>query len=763
MWSRGLDYTTTRLRDHGRFSYEVEKDKTSMLTELVIAGGALFFGNKIYRNKPQPLVEKLRQPAALPVQAPLVAQPPVVAPRDYQLSRDLHKNPQAEQMINFAVTMSSVSLGFALLGAFLYPPLGLLSVPYILLVVTEMWKEAYKLLRNKGVIGVSFITGLTMLSCVLFGYYIPGSLTAFLFALSRKLLLSIKDNSQKDFIDVFQQQPKTVWLLAAGVEVEAAFDQLQQGDIVVVHTGEMIPVDGTIVDGIASVDQRLLTGEAQPIEKEPGDTVFASTVVLSGEIRIAVEKAGADTTVAQIGAILNQTINYKADAQLRAEELADRTVMPILAASVLTWPILGPSPAIAVLNSHTGYRMSLIAPLGILSFFKILSNKGILVKDGLALDRLPLVDTVVFDKTGTLTLEQPHVRAIHRCGSYTEEQILSYAATAEGKQRHPIALAIVEEARSRGVDLLPLDQAQYEVGYGVKVVVHAETEKVVAQAMSAESQQQLVRVGSSRFMQKEDIAVPPAIEEIQTHCHDQGNSLVMIAIDDELVGAIELQPTVRPEAKAVVQGLRQRGIRSTYIISGDHQTPTRKLAAELGIDHYFAETLPQNKAELIEQLQAEGKNVCYIGDGINDSIALAKANVSISLRGASTVAQDTAQIILMHGGLAELCDLFDMAKEYETNMWQSFWSVVGPCILCISGVYFIHFGLLTTIIIKQLGLFTGIASALSPLHAHRHELATTDNTPLEERRSVEQQSVEQQSVEQGTESREQNTKAVAQL
>lgn len=696
-----------------------------MLAELAIAGGVLFFGSKIYR-KPQPpqnLVQTLSPPVVRPQPAPLVAQPQVIAPREYHVSRDLHKNPQAEQVVNFAVTMSSVSLGFALLGSFLYAPLGLLSVPYILLIVAEMWKDAYKSLK-KGVVGVSFITGLTMLSCVLFGYYIPGSLTAFFFALSRKLLLSVKDNSQKDFIDVFQQQPKTVWLLANGVEIETAFEQLQAGDIVVVHTGEMIPVDGTIVEGIASVDQRLLTGEAQPTEKEQGDTVFASTVVLSGEIRIAVEKAGADTTVAQIGAILNQTMNYKADVQLRAEELADRTVLPILAASVLTWPLLGPSPAIAVLNSHTGYRMSLIAPLSILSFFKILSHKGILIKDGLALDRLPLVDTVVFDKTGTLTLEQPHVCAIHCCSSYTEEQILSYAATAEGKQRHPVALAIVEEARARAVEMLPLDKAQYEVGYGVKVVVHATREQVAAQATHAESRQQVVRVGSNRFMTKEAIAIPSAIEAIQAHCHEQGHSLVLIAIDDELAGAIELQPTIRPEARAIVQGLRQRGIRSTYIISGDHETPTRRLAAELGIDHYFAETLPQHKAELIERLQAEGKNICYIGDGINDSIALTKANVSISLRGASTVAQDSAQIILMHGGLAELGVLFDMAKEYESNMWTSFWSVVGPCILCISGVYFIHFGLLATILIKQVGLFTGIASALSPLHVHRHELET---------------------------------------
>lgn len=684
-----------------------------MIAELADAGKSLLSGLNSYQRKQKRKVrvqKYLREPLLL------AAPEEIVERKDYHVSRDLHKNPQAEQLINNAVTMSSVSLACALVGTFVYGPIALLSVPYILMVVAEMWKDAYKSLK-KGVIGVSFITGLTMLSCVMLGYYIPGSLSAFFFAVSRKLLLKVKDNSQKDFIDVFQQQPKSVWLLADGLEIETDFDRLQPGDIVVVHTGEMIPVDGTIVGGIASVDQRLLTGEAQPIEKEAGDGVFASTVVLSGQIQIQVEKAGADTIVAQIGTILNQTMNYKADMQLRAEELADRTVMPILAASALTWPILGPIPAMAVLNSHTGYRMSLVAPLGILSFFKILSHKGILVKDGHALDRLSLVDTVVFDKTGTLTLDQPHICAIHCCSSYSEEQILSYAATAEGKQRHPIAVAIVDAAQARGVALLQIDTAQYEVGYGLKVIV-------TGAAPTAELQ--LVRVGSNRFMTKEAITIPAEIETIQSHCHEQGHSLVMVAIDDQLVGAIELQPTVRPEAKQIIDGLRQYGIRSTYIISGDHRTPTSKLAAELGIDHYFAETLPQDKAELIAQLQAQGKKVCYIGDGINDSIALTKANVSISLSGASTIAQDAAQIILLNGGLNGLGTLFEVAKEYETNMWGSFWSVVGPCLVCISGVYFIHFGLLTTIMIKQLGLFAGIATALYPLRTHRAELLATN-------------------------------------
>lgn len=680
-----------------------------MLFELAAAGGAALLSGRMYnqwrkKNRPALITELVQAPKA----------PPTVKPAEESVMRDIRQAKNPERLINVLLGVSGASISFAIIGTFFYTPVAILSVPFLVYVLLYEWKDAYANLR-KGKLSIAALSSLTMLTCILQGYYIPGNLIGFVFPLSRKFLLRIRRQSQSEFIDIFKQQPSTVWILVDGIEVETPIEKLTKSDRVVVHTGEMIPVDGTIVHGIASVDQRILTGEAQPVEKEVGDSVFASTVVLAGTIQLEVEKAGAETTVAQIGAILNKTINVKSDVQLRSEELADRTVIPFLIAGGLTLPILGPMAAVSVINSHIGFRMSAVAPLGIMTFLRILSQKGILVKDGHVLDRLPLVDTVVFDKTGTLTLEQPHVCAIHRCNYYTEEEILVYAATAEGKQRHPIALAIVQAAREHRLPLLHLDDAQYEVGYGLKVTVG----------------QRLVRVGSNRFMEKEAIALPETIQAIQDHCHQEGHSLVMVSINEELVGAIELQPTVRPEAKEIVQGLRNRGIKATYIISGDHETPTRKLAGELGIDHYFAETLPQNKAELIEQLQREGKKVCYIGDGINDSIALTKAEVSISLHGASTVAQDAAQIILLNGGLNELGELFDIAKQYEANMQRNFWAVIGPCFLCVGGVYFANFGLITTILLKQLGLFSGIASALAPLRAQRNELVVHRNSNLD--------------------------------
>ncbi len=223
-----------------------------------------------------------------------------------------------------------------------------------------------------------------------------------------------------------------------------------------------------------------------------------------------------------------------------------------------------------------------------------------------------------------------------------------------------------------------------------------------------------VRVGSQRFMAEEGLALPPAAQSTKDAAQQHGHSLTLVAVDKLVIGAIELQPTIRPEAKAIVRGLRQRGIESTYIISGDDEAPTRRLAQQLGIDHYFAETLPEAKADIIEQLQQAGKMVCYVGDGINDAIALKKAAVSISLQGASTVAVDTAQVILVDESLSKLCELFDLAADFKRNMEQTFGLVLAPHALSLFGILFLHFGLLPVIILCQFGLALGVGNALLP-------------------------------------------------
>jgi Cu2+-exporting ATPase len=215
-------------------------------------------------------------------------------------------------------------------------------------------------------------------------------------------------------------------------------------------------------------------------------------------------------------------------------------------------------------------------------------------------------------------------------------------------------------------------------------------------------------------MQMENIDIPKNIENIQHICHEQGYSLIYVAVDEKLAGAIELHPTLRPQIKDIIKQLHQRNLK-TYIISGDHAKPTQKLAEQLNIDDYFAEVLPMNKANLISNLQQQGKTVCFIGDGINDSIALKQADVSISLRGASSIATDTAQIILMDSGLSHLPWLFEFADKLEYNLQRGLKLTVIPGVICIGGVYFLHFGVMTATFLYNFGLAAGVTNAMSLL------------------------------------------------
>jgi Cu2+-exporting ATPase len=616
---------------------------------------------------------------------------------------------ESEKKATMDLNIAWSSLAIATTGALFYPPLSLACVPGLVYVYIPRFKEAihaiFKEREVKSVVTSAIITSGLLLS----GQYLACALTCTFQMISSRLLVKAEDHSLNNIISLFGKQPRFVWLVSDGVEVRIPFDDLQTGDVIVVHAGEMIPVDGTISDGVASIDQRMLTGEAQPVEKCVGDQVLASTIVLSGQIHIKVERAGKDTVAAQITDILNCTTDFKKHIQWQWMEWLDQTALLTLLSSAISLPILGPVGALSVLYAvNFGYSMRIIAPLTLLNFLNLTSQNSILIKDGRALESLKQVDTIVFDKTGTLTCEVPTLSQLHTLNGYSEEELLTYAAAAEYKQTHPIALAILKEARRRDLTLPEIEEAKYEIGYGLKVRI---ADKVI-------------RVGSTRFITMEKIAIPTQIRQIQERSHELGHSLVCVAINEQIGGAIELVPTIRPEAKHIVNSLRERGM-SLYIISGDHAKPTQKLAEELGIEHYFAETLPENKASLIAKLQEEGQSVCFVGDGINDSIALKQANLSISLSGATSVAMDTAQIVLMDGSLKQLDKLFDIAGDFDKNMQTSFTMTTIPTILSISGVFLFNISIITTVFLYYGGLLIGVANSLRPLINQQKEHAAT--------------------------------------
>jgi Cu2+-exporting ATPase len=601
----------------------------------------------------------------------------------------------------FYVKMSGVSIGLSTARLF-YPPLALPSILLFTYTAIPYLKQTEKsLLKEKKIDGYVLYSIADMMMLEI-GAYASASVGIGLLHLSKYILSNAKERSKKQLVDIFSQQPDKVWVLKQGVEVQVSIDQVQENDILVVGAGDIIPVDGTVTDGIAAVDQKVLTGEAQPADKTVGDRVFASTMVLSGQINILMEKSGQETLVAKIGDIINQSIDFKGSQELKGEKWADSFTTPMLALALLSGPFLGPAGTVGILYCHIANTIRVVAPLSTLNYLNIAVNNGILVKDGHVLEDLSSIDTFIFDKTGTLTQETPEVGQIILCsGRFTEEDILFYAAAAEQKSVHPIAKAILKKAEDQQLELPAINDSSYDIGYGISVDIDGK----------------MIQIGSSRFMQMKGVKIPQDMHDKMTKAMAMGHSVIMLAINSTLEGLFEIHTIVRAESKKTIRILRKCGIKNIVIVSGDQELPTRALANSLQIDDYFYEILPEQKADIVEKFQKEGKKVAFVGDGVNDAIAMEKANVSISLSGSSTIATDVAQIILMDGSLSHLPQLLELSKKLEKNLSRSLVLNIVPNVIALNGVLFFHFGMLTTMMISQSPLVMGTINALLPVDA----------------------------------------------
>lgn len=616
------------------------------------------------------------------------------------LDEVLHKSGECPiSPVDLDLPVCAASVGLALVSEFVAPVLAPASAALFLYSVIPSFKNAYRVTVKERRLGVDVLDGIVVLTCLASGRVLAGTVLGLTLGLARELVKRTEDNSKKMLLNVFGKQPRFAWLDAGGVEVETPLDRLKVNDAIVVHTGETVPVDGEVLEGIAMVDQHTLTGESAPVEKTRGDRVLASTMLIGGKLRVLVTSAGSETTSAKLAQILNDTAGYKLRSQSRGEMLADRAVAPTLAVGAVALATAGIDSAVAVINCDLGTGIRMAAPIAMLSSLTLAAESGILVKDGRALELLRSADTFLFDKTGTLTRERPEVGRILTFSSHSASDILRWAAAAETKFSHPIARAILDKFSTLDLPLPEIDESKYRVGYGIIVGVDGHT----------------IHVGSARFMTHEGIALPPDLQSGLEAAHEEGHSLVMVAVDHVLGGAIELRAAERPEAAAVISGLRSRGVKQIVVISGDNERPTRRLAERLGVDRYFAEVLPQDKARYVELLQKEGRTVCFVGDGVNDSIALKKANVSVSLRGASSIATDTAQVVLMDENLGKMIELLDVSRDLHRVVNRCWALIVVPNLLCIAGAFVAGFGVAHSMVFNQIGGILAVGNGLLPL------------------------------------------------
>ncbi len=443
-------------------------------------------------------------------------------------------------------------------------------------------------------------------------------------------------------------------------------DQVPVGSVVIVHPGEQIPVDGTVLSGEATVDQQGLTGEAMPIVARLDGYVFASTLVRSGQLTLRAERVGDQTRAAAGLRLLQQAPVYDTRMANYTAQVADRLIMPsLLLASLVLLVTRDPAKAAAILTLDfvTGIRVSI--PTAFLGALNHTTRHGVLVRSGRTLEQLAEVNTIVFDKTGTLTEGRIAIAEISPITPHiSSDRLLQLAASAEQRLTHPVAEAIVEQAQNQDIPLLRRDDWDYSVGFGITAQIEGNT----------------VLVGSERFLNQQQVNWNG-----QTALHAQQLSQIYVACNGEFVGTLGYTDPLRPESPRLVNLLqRQFGI-DLHLLTGDNPQRAAQVADELGIpsNRVYSEAFPDQKAKIVRDMRRSGRTVAFVGDGLNDSVALAYADVSVSFERGADVARETADVVLMNNNLLELLEAIAIARETHDLIEQNIALVVVPNLLAL--------------------------------------------------------------------------------
>ncbi len=604
---------------------------------------------------------------------------------------------------------ASVALGLSTVGA-LALPFAPAALPFLGAAMVPMARDAIERLQRRDRVATSTIDLASTAVVFATPHYLAISVALLTYHLSRRLLIETEDRSVSHLKGAFAKPPQQVQILVEGETRSVDFEALEPGHIIVVFAGQIMPADGVVRAGQAQVDQAALTGEAQPVFKAAGSEVLAATLVVEGRVEVEVTRSGSDALAMQVEQLLRTTADYKSTVLARGERVIEAGAWPTVGIGLLAWPLVGAESALAMSFAGFGFPMRIGAPLGILGYLDAASESGVLVKDGRSLELLAGVDTVVFDKTGTLTHATPRVAQLHLEDGVTASELLAAAGSAELGQSHPIAEAIINEARAQGVTLHAPQRGSVQLGLGLEVEVDGA---------------QIV-IGSARRMELAALTIPPALVTDAS----EFATLVYVARDGVVLGALELRSELREDARAVVRDLRDRGI-TLCIASGDRAAACEHVAAQLGIDEVYAEVNPKQKAELVTTLVQQGRQVCFIGDGINDALALKRAQVSISMAGSAAVALDAASVVLLESRLAPISRLFTLSQDMQRNLRTGTALSMVPGVIITGGVLCFHVTVSAAVGIYAVGMVACLANGLEP-HV-RAALAAADRDDGERR------------------------------
>jgi Cu+-exporting ATPase len=536
-------------------------------------------------------------------------------------------------------------------------------------------------------------------------YYEAAAVITTLALLGQVLELKARSQTGDAIRALLKLAPATAHRLTGGQEETVPLDEVKAGDLLRVRPGEKVPTDGEVTEGSSHVDESMITGEPMPVKKTAGDKVTGATVNQAGSFVMKALRVGNDTLLAQIVARVGQAQRSRAPVQRVADIVSGYFVPAVVLASILTfgaWMIWGPEPrlghailnAIAVLIIACPCALGLATPMSIMAGTGRAAAAGILVRDAAVLEAFESVDTLVLDKTGTLTEGRPKLMELKTLPSIDEERLLVLSASLEAVSEHPIAHAIVEGAKARGLSLLPVTDFDSPTGKGVTGTIDG-----VRLALGNAS-----LIGENREL--ESLAAP---------LRDQGQTVVFAYVDDQPAGIIAVADPVKASTKAALQALKADGLK-LVMLTGDHAATAQAVARSLGIDDVKANVLPNEKAEVVEALTKQGARVAMAGDGVNDAPALAAAKVGIAMGNGTDIAMESAGITLIKGDLDGIVKARKLSQAVMRNIKQNLAFAFGYNLIGVplaAGVLYPAFGLLLSPIIASLAMALSSVSVIA--------------------------------------------------
>jgi Cu+-exporting ATPase len=540
-------------------------------------------------------------------------------------------------------------------------------------------------------------------------YFDSAAMIIALILLGRLLEARAKGQTSEAIRKLMGLAPKTARVVREGQEADVPIEAVQKGDLIRVRPGEKIPVDGRIREGHSAVDESMLTGESLPVDKNPGDEVIGATLNKSGSFLFEATRVGEETALAQIIRLVEQAQGSKAPIQRLADKVAGifvPVVMGIAVVTFLIWFFWGPSPAftfsllnfVAVMIIACPCALGLATPTAIMVGTGKGAENGILIKGGESLESVHRLTTIVFDKTGTLTRGQLTVTDIVPGENVSPEELLSLAAGVERYSEHPLGEAIVRQAKEKNLDLKGVENFQAISGQGVRADLEGKT----------------LWIGNRRLMENQGFDLSPFLESAEGLA-GQGKTLMFAALEGTVIGLLALADTLKDYSKEAVADLKQMGL-EVIMLTGDNRQTAQAIGSQLQVDRVIAEVLPQDKTEQIKKLQAEGKKVAMVGDGINDAPALAQADVGIAIGSGTDVAMEASDITLIRDDLRVIVTAIKLSKRTirtirQNLFWAFFYNILG--IPIAAGVLYPFWGILLNPILASAAMAFSSVSVVS--------------------------------------------------